>query len=166
MNKAQPIGVASDHLSIMLWPNAQRRLSSSLKNMSVTLQVQTSAWKAGIGDELVIPPQMHDPSAVDRVLPAHVTPLDYNDIGELINESEIVSNGKGSAGFSIKGNHPEKDGIAPGLLAAKAVQARSTSFNGQSPLTGDFSSSHLGGIRISENLEVLREQGHKQLLGG
>ena len=127
MNKAHPIGVASKHLSIMLWPNAQRRLSSSLKEVSVTLQVQTSGWKAVVGEEFAIPSNLN---TVDRILPDHVTPLDYNDIGELINESEIVCNGKGSAGFSIKGHHPEKDGIAPGLLAAQAVEARSTSFNG------------------------------------
>src|SRR2546425_7853122 len=30
MNKAQPVGVSPSEVSIMLWPNAQRRLSSSL----------------------------------------------------------------------------------------------------------------------------------------
>ena len=30
MSKAQPVGVSLSEVSIMLWPNAQRRLSSSL----------------------------------------------------------------------------------------------------------------------------------------
>ena len=71
---------------------------------------------------------MNGPVAEDRVQRDHETPLHYNDIGELINESEIVSNGTGAAGFSIKGHHPEKNGFAPGLFAAEAVKARSASF--------------------------------------
>jgi hypothetical protein len=130
MNKAQPIGVPSTNLSIMLWPNAQRRLSSSLKTMVTTIQVETSGRRAFNGDEFAHPSHLNGPVTEDCVLPDHETPLDYNDIGELINESEIVSNGKGSAGFSIKGHHPEKDGIPSYLLAAEAVTARSTSFDG------------------------------------
>ena len=109
-----------------------KRLSSSLKNTSMTLQVQSSGWKAAIGDKCAVPSHLKGPVRVDRIRPDHVSPLHYNDIGELTNESEIVSNGKGSEGFSIKGHHPEKDGIAPGLLAAEAVKARSASFNGGS----------------------------------
>src|SRR4029078_7475476 len=48
-------------------------------------------------------------------------------IGELINENKIVVGGEESAGLSIKGHYPEKDGILARLLAAEAVAARGTS---------------------------------------
>jgi hypothetical protein len=98
--------------------------------MATTIQVVTSGWTAASGQAFALPCHLNGSVAEDRVLPDHETPLDYNDIGELINESEIVSNGKGSPGFSIKGYHPEKDGIAAGLLAAEVVTAGSTSFDG------------------------------------
>jgi phosphomannomutase len=48
-------------------------------------------------------------------------------IGELINEDKNIPGSEESAGLSIKGNYPEKDGILACLLAAEAVAARGTS---------------------------------------
>jgi hypothetical protein len=45
------------------------------------------------------------------------------------NESKIVIN-TGSKGFSIKGHHPEKDGIPARQPAAEAVTARGASLTG------------------------------------
>jgi phosphomannomutase len=52
-------------------------------------------------------------------------------IGELINEDKIILGGEESAGLSIKGHYPEKDGILACLLAAEAVAARGTSLSEQ-----------------------------------
>jgi len=42
----------------------------------------------------------------------------------LINEDKIILGGEESAGLSIKGHYPEKDGLLACLLAAEAVAAR------------------------------------------
>jgi len=52
-------------------------------------------------------------------------------IGELINEDKIILGGEESAGLSIKGHYPEKDGILACLLAAEAVAARGASLTEQ-----------------------------------
>ncbi len=73
---------------------------------------------------------------VDRVAEAHgqpvyETPVGFKYIGELINEDKIVIGGEESAGLSIKGHYPEKDGILACLLAAEAVAARGASLTDQ-----------------------------------
>jgi phosphoglucomutase len=73
---------------------------------------------------------------VDRVakahgLPVYETPVGFKYIGELINEDKIVIGGEESAGLSIKGHYPEKDGILACLLAAEAVAARGASLTDQ-----------------------------------
>jgi hypothetical protein len=150
MSKAQPVGALASEVSIMLWLNAQRRLSSSLKNMPMSVQLGTSGLSTVRGAEFTFLSHLTGRVAEGRVLPDYETPLGFNDIGELINESEIVINSKGSAGLSIKSHHPEKDGIPACLLAAEAIKARGASLTGQSSLRcGGLSSSHLREIRIS-----------------
>ncbi len=73
---------------------------------------------------------------VDRVaklrdLPVYETPVGFKYIGELINEDKIILGGEESAGLSIKGHYPEKDGILACLLAAEAVAARGASLTEQ-----------------------------------
>jgi phosphoglucomutase len=73
---------------------------------------------------------------VDRVAKArgielYETPVGFKFIGELINEDKIVLGGEESAGLSIRGHYPEKDGILACLLAAEAVAARRTSLTEQ-----------------------------------
>ena len=73
---------------------------------------------------------------VDRVAKArgielYETPVGFKFIGELINEDKIVLGGEESAGLSIRGHYPEKDGILACLLAAEAVAARRTSVTEQ-----------------------------------
>lgn len=108
--------------------------------MAMTIQFGTYGWSAVSGGEFTLPSLLQGRVAEDRGLSDHESPLNFNDIGELINESEIVINGKGkgSAGLSIKGHHPEKDGIPACLLAAEAVTARGASLTGQSSLIGDY----------------------------
>jgi phosphomannomutase len=49
----------------------------------------------------------------------------------LINRDEIILGGEESAGLSIRGHYPEKDGLLACLLAAEAVAARGKSLTTQ-----------------------------------
>lgn len=57
-------------------------------------------------------------------IPAHETPDGFTTIGELIAKEAIVLGGDESAGLSVKGHVPEKDGILACLLAAELVASR------------------------------------------
>ena len=69
--------------------------------------------------------------AENRGLKLYETPVGFKFIGELINKDEIILGGEESAGLSIKGHYPEKDGIIACLLAAEAVAAREKSLTTQ-----------------------------------
>ncbi|MDQ3907298.1 MAG: phosphoglucomutase/phosphomannomutase family protein, partial [Acidobacteriota bacterium] len=72
-----------------------------------------------------------DRVAQSRGLPVYETPVGFKFIGELINEDKIILGGEESAGLSIRGHYPEKDGIIACLLAAEAVAARGASLTEQ-----------------------------------
>ncbi len=57
-------------------------------------------------------------------VPVYQTPVGFKYIGELIKEDKIVLGGEESAGLSIRGHLPEKDGILACLLVAEAVARR------------------------------------------
>jgi phosphoglucomutase len=61
--------------------------------------------------------------AVARKHGIHVyeTPVGFKYIGELISQDKIVIGGEESAGLTIKGHVPEKDGIIACLLVAEMV---------------------------------------------
>jgi len=99
---------------------------------------------------------------VDRVAKAHglklyETPVGFKFIGELIKEDEIILGGEESAGLSIRGHYPEKDGILACLLAAEAVAARGKSLTEQlGDLTkelGHLESGRLG-VRLTEDVSA------------
>lgn len=73
---------------------------------------------------------------IDRVAETHnvelfETPVGFKFIGELINEGKIVLGGEESAGLSIYGHYPEKDGILACLLATEVVAARGGTLSDQ-----------------------------------
>ncbi len=55
------------------------------------------------------------------------TPVGFKFIGELINADKIILGGEESAGLTIKGHFPEKDGILACLLVVEMVAARGAS---------------------------------------
>lgn len=55
------------------------------------------------------------------------TPVGFKFIGELVNEDKIILGGEESAGLTIKGHLPEKDGILAGLLVTEMIAARGVS---------------------------------------
>jgi phosphoglucomutase len=92
--------------------------------------VESRKWNGGAARS-VATSHLVDRVADARGLPVYETPVGFKYIGELINENKIVIGGEESAGLSIKGHYPEKDGILACLLAAEAVAARGASLTEQ-----------------------------------
>lgn len=86
------------------------------------LAVQFGSFSSSVVGRHVFPSHLTGRGAEDRGLPGWETPPGFNNIGDLINESEIVIAGKGSTGLSLKGHYSKKDGIAACLPAAEAVR--------------------------------------------
>lgn len=84
---------------------------------------ESRGWTQGVARS-VATSHLVDRVASDRGLRLYETPVGFKYIGELINEDEIILGGEESAGLSIRGHYPEKDGILACLLAAEAVAAR------------------------------------------
>ncbi len=87
-------------------------------------------WSGGVARS-VATSHLVDRVAKARGVPVYETPVGFKYIGELINQDKIVLGGEESAGLSIKGHYPEKDGILACLLAAEAVAARGLSLTEQ-----------------------------------
>jgi len=62
-----------------------------------------------------------DAVARSHGVPVHETPVGFKYIGELISQNKIIIGGEESAGLSIKGHVPEKDGILACFLVAEMV---------------------------------------------
>jgi phosphoglucomutase len=92
--------------------------------------VESRQWTGGVARS-VATSHLVDRVAEARGLPVYETPVGFKYIGELINEDKIILGGEESAGMSIKGHYPEKDGILACLLAAEAVAARGVSLTDQ-----------------------------------
>lgn len=91
---------------------------------------EARGWTVGVARS-VATSHLVDRVAESRGLPVYETPVGFKFIGELINEDKIILGGEESAGLSIKGHYPEKDGILACLLAAEAVAARGASLSEQ-----------------------------------
>lgn len=91
---------------------------------------ESRGWTQGVARS-VATSHLVDRVAKDRGLKLYETPVGFKFIGELINKDEIILGGEESAGLSIRGHYPEKDGILACLLAAEAVAARGTSLTEQ-----------------------------------
>lgn len=91
---------------------------------------ESRGWTLGVARS-VATSNLVDRVAKSRGLKVYETPVGFKFIGELINKDEIILGGEESAGLSIKGHYPEKDGILACLLAAEAVAARGKSLTEQ-----------------------------------
>ncbi len=91
---------------------------------------ESRGWKLGVARS-VATSHLIDRVAKDRGLKVYETPVGFKFIGELINRDEIILGGEESAGLSIRGHYPEKDGILACLLAAEAVSVRKASLTEQ-----------------------------------
>jgi phosphoglucomutase len=91
---------------------------------------ESRGWNLGLARS-VATSHLVDRVAESRGLKLYETPVGFKFIGELINKDEIILGGEESAGLSIRGHYPEKDGILACLLAAEAVAARGKSLTAQ-----------------------------------
>lgn len=91
---------------------------------------ESRGWTEGLARS-VATSHLIDRVAENRGLKLYETPVGFKFIGELINENKIILGGEESAGLSIKGHYPEKDGIIACLLAAEAVAVRGKSLTEQ-----------------------------------
>ncbi|MEZ5425004.1 MAG: phosphoglucomutase/phosphomannomutase family protein [Pyrinomonadaceae bacterium] len=92
--------------------------------------VESRGWMLGVARS-VATTHLVDRVAENRGIRLYETPVGFKFIGELINKDEIILGGEESAGLSIRGHYPEKDGILACLLAAEAVAARGTGLTEQ-----------------------------------
>jgi alpha-D-glucose phosphate-specific phosphoglucomutase len=64
-------------------------------------------------------------------VPVYETPVGFKYVGPLLREGKIALGGEESAGLTIAGHLPEKDGILACLLVAEMIVARRASINEQ-----------------------------------
>ena len=121
-------------------------------------------WTGGVARS-VATSHLVDLVAKERGLPVYETPVGFKFIGELINEDKIILGGEESAGMSIKGHYPEKDGILACLLAAEAVAARGSSLRDQLEAlyarVGRLESGRIG-IRLTPDVQASLAEKLKQ----
>lgn len=91
---------------------------------------ESRGWTLGVARS-VATSHLVDRVAENRGLKLYETPVGFKFIGELINKDEIILGGEESAGLSIRGHFPEKDGILACLLAVEAVAVREKSLTEQ-----------------------------------
>jgi phosphoglucomutase len=98
--------------------------------MLVDYLVESRNWKGGVARTVA------STHLIDRVAKLHglellETPVGFKYIGEYIKEGRIILGGEESAGLSIRGHVPEKDGILACLLVAEMVASRGKSLKNQ-----------------------------------
>ncbi|HUH62685.1 MAG TPA: phosphoglucomutase/phosphomannomutase family protein [Terracidiphilus sp.] len=92
--------------------------------------VQTRGWRNGVAKS-VATTNLVNALAEHLKVPLYETPVGFKYIGELIIEDKIAIGGEESAGLTIRGHVPEKDGILAGLLVAEMVATRGKSLGTQ-----------------------------------
>jgi phosphoglucomutase len=88
--------------------------------------VETRKWKMPAARS-VATTQMIDAVAKSHGQTTYQTPVGFKYIGQLIREDKIALGGEESAGLTIRGHVPEKDGILACLLVAEMIAARGAS---------------------------------------
>src|SRR5580658_3760864 len=92
--------------------------------------VETRGWRNGVAKS-VATTNLVNALAEHHKVPLYETPVGFKYIGELINHDKIAIGGEESAGLTIRGHVPEKDGIIAGLLVAEMVATRGKSLGVQ-----------------------------------
>ena len=92
--------------------------------------VETRGWRNGVAKSVATTNLINALADYHKV-PLYETPVGFKFIGELINQDKIAIGGEESAGLTIRGHVPEKDGIIAGLLVAEMVARRGKSITEQ-----------------------------------
>lgn len=85
--------------------------------------VESRGWRLGTARS-VATTHLLDAVARHYGLPVYQTPVGFKYVGECIKQDQIALGGEESAGLSIRGHVPEKDGILACLLVAEMMAAR------------------------------------------
>jgi len=83
----------------------------------------TRGWRHGLARTYATT-RLIDAVAAHHGMPIHQTPVGFKYLGEMILEGKVYLAGEESAGMSVLGHVPEKDGLLAGLLAAEMVAAK------------------------------------------
>ena len=92
--------------------------------------VETRGWRNGVAKSVATTNLINALAAYHKV-PLYETPVGFKYIGALIDEDKIAIGGEESAGLTIRGHVPEKDGVLAGLLVAEMVATRGKSLGAQ-----------------------------------
>src|SRR6185312_3737895 len=92
--------------------------------------VETRGWRNGVAKS-VATTNLINALAEHYGIPLYETPVGFKYIGELINQNKIAIGGEESAGLTIRGHVPEKDGVIAGLLVTEMVAVRGKSLGEQ-----------------------------------
>jgi alpha-D-glucose phosphate-specific phosphoglucomutase len=92
--------------------------------------VETRGWRNGVAKSVATTNLINALADYHKV-PLYETPVGFKYIGALIDEDKIAIGGEESAGLTIRGHVPEKDGIIAGLLMAEMVATRRKSLGAQ-----------------------------------
>jgi phosphomannomutase len=92
--------------------------------------VETRGWRNGVAKSVATTNLINALADYHKV-PLYETPVGFKYIGELINGDKIAIGGEESAGLTIRGHVPEKDGVLAGLLVAEMVATRGRSLGVQ-----------------------------------
>jgi alpha-D-glucose phosphate-specific phosphoglucomutase len=92
--------------------------------------VETRGWKNGVAKSVATTNLVNALADYHKV-PLYETPVGFKYIGELIIADKIAIGGEESAGLTIRGHVPEKDGVIAGLLVAEMVATRGKSLGVQ-----------------------------------
>jgi phosphomannomutase len=92
--------------------------------------VETRGWKNGVAKSVATTNLINALADYHKV-PLYETPVGFKYIGELIIADKIAIGGEESAGLTIRGHVPEKDGVIAGLLVAEMVAVRGKSIGVQ-----------------------------------
>ena len=92
--------------------------------------METRGWKNGVAKS-VATTNLINALAERNGVELYETPVGFKYIGELINQDKIAIGGEESAGLTIRGHVPEKDGVLAGLLVTEMTARRGKSLGAQ-----------------------------------
>ncbi len=92
--------------------------------------LETRGWKLG-AQRSVATTHLLDAVARLHGVKVYETPVGFKYVGPLLREDKIALGGEESAGMTIRGHLPEKDGILACLLVAEMIAARGASLGEQ-----------------------------------
>lgn len=107
----------------ILGPKGQFFEPNQVLGMLLEYLKTTRTWEGGVARS-VATSHLVDAVAEKHGMNVFETPVGFKFIGDLIAKDQILLGGEESAGLSIKGHVPEKDGIIACLLVAEMVAAK------------------------------------------